>query len=599
MKEENEPLDLVKLFYSQDIDFKSLESALEKRTTAAKNFSSYSLEPYRGDFGVAQKKHLLNRTVVGMAKRHLDDLDGLSLSEAIDLIFTEETLEEPTNIYYHELSAEEFFEQTGIEDVGPNQPFIDRDVNLDVRNNSQRQNATWAVFYDGMYHQNTSIHWKLFLFLHNLVPVVHTDGAVQIHKYFKLVFEACFSSYKDFIYDVTTNPLMLEYLNLAFSKKETPDENYAREIQELFTQGKRPTTQFTEEDVRGIARALVGWATTIKGKGHVPVFRPWNHDSGDKQFSSYYNNRVIRGRSGDEGADELRDVVDMLFDTEQSAKYIVRRLYQFFVYPVVTDEIETQIIRPLSLIFRDNNYSLVEPLKVLLSSDHFFSREIPNSIIKSPIDFTIGMMKEVDIKEGQLYHWNGNRYIYENFEPDFYGQKEKDPSHIKYYLGQRLKGDGQNLGMRIQFPPSVSGWPAYYQAPVYDLFWINSTTFPLRSQYAEKYFVNGLYINVRIEDRSVTLKADYTGYLKTFENPYAIESFIDELLYRFLAVEISARTRARLKEALLKGNNESHWNDEVRNLFADSPNINDYHNTTKRIGLTLSLIATLGEYQLH
>ena len=60
-------------------------------------------------------------------------------------------------------------------------------------------------------------------------------------------------------YNVTTNPAMLIYLNLALSRKETPDENYAREVQELFTVGKRPFSKYTEEDVREIARALVGW----------------------------------------------------------------------------------------------------------------------------------------------------------------------------------------------------------------------------------------------------------------------------------------------------------------------------------------------------
>ena len=115
--------------------------------------------------------------------------------------------------------------------------------------------------YGGMYKQLTSIHYKLFLFIHNLVP---TDAFTQLgHKggynYSKLVFDHCFKSYKDFIYNVTLDGSMLVYLNLYLSKKETPDENYAREVQELFTVGKRPFAKFTEKDVREVARALVGW----------------------------------------------------------------------------------------------------------------------------------------------------------------------------------------------------------------------------------------------------------------------------------------------------------------------------------------------------
>ena len=84
-------------------------------------------------------------------------------------------------------------------------------------------------------------------------------GAKSGYNYYKLLFNSCFYSYKDFIYNITLDASMLEYLNLQLSLKDTPDENFAREIQELFTVGKRPFSKFTEKDVREIARALVGW----------------------------------------------------------------------------------------------------------------------------------------------------------------------------------------------------------------------------------------------------------------------------------------------------------------------------------------------------
>ena len=128
----------------------------------------------------------------------------------------------------------------------------------------------------------------------------------------KLLFDSCFGSYKQFIYDITIDSSMLNYLNLALSQKDTPDENYAREVQELFTVGKRPFAQFSESDVREIARALVGWNhnydALVFEEGHeeTSYFQPWNHDTGDKHFSSFYSNTVIRGRAGEEGAEEER-----------------------------------------------------------------------------------------------------------------------------------------------------------------------------------------------------------------------------------------------------------------------------------------------------
>ena len=157
-------------------------------------------------------------------------------------------------------------------------------------------------------------------------------------------------------------------------------------------------------------------------------------------------------------------------------KYIVRRLYQFFVYPVVTDEIESQIIEPLAEVFRTNNFSLVEPLKILLKSKHFFSEEIPNSLIKSPLDFQLGFMKETALKEGVISYYNDvlGQLYYSHLNPEYF--EVENTSAVKdYWIPREMTYWGQVEGFRIHVPPSVSGWPAYYQSPVYDLYWINST----------------------------------------------------------------------------------------------------------------------------
>ena len=86
------PIDLVEQFYKENVDLKAILNSRKARKDV-----TAGLEPYTGEFGPAQKKHLLNRTMVGMAKRHMDDLEGLTLDEAIDLIFTHEELGEPVN----------------------------------------------------------------------------------------------------------------------------------------------------------------------------------------------------------------------------------------------------------------------------------------------------------------------------------------------------------------------------------------------------------------------------------------------------------------------------------------------------------------------
>ncbi len=113
---------------------------------------------------------------------------------------------------------------------------------------------------------------------------------------------------------------------------------------------------FTEDDVREAARLLVGFGVdshSLNNPGEVKHISGFgNHDTGDKQFSSFYGNKKIEGRDTKEGMlEELREFVEMLFYPDQSKLYIVRRLYQFFVNPEISDEIEQKIITPLSEVF--------------------------------------------------------------------------------------------------------------------------------------------------------------------------------------------------------------------------------------------------------
>ena len=609
---QEQSIDLVEQFYNQAIDHKALKRALAQKHKTAKGFNNFSLSKYNGEFGVVQKKHLLNRTMVGFCNRHYKDLEGLNIDQAIDLIFTKDTMQEPKNNYYWVLSKEEYKEKYISEDVEPNQPFIDRPY-LSYPGNreylgDERRRAFFSSIYENIYNQKTSIHWRLFLFLHNLVPSKFDNflGHKGMFNYTKLVFDSCFSSYKDFIYNVTFDGSMLYYLNLARSTKEKPDENYAREIQELFTVGKRPFAKFTEQDVREAARLLVGcgvdFGITVLGEGHenTPIFNSSNHDTGDKQFSPFYDNKIIRGREGDEGIEEVKEFVDMLCQTEENSIYIVRRLYQFFVYPSLTEDIEELIIKPLSKIYKENNFSLIEPLKVLLKSEHFYLNNIENSLIKSPIDFIIGMIKETDIvNKGVLYVNDGMNNYNSLFNYNYFGEKEKDISHIKYQIGMTIKYYSENLGMGLLAPPSVSGWPAYYQEPVYDLFWLNSSTFQSRFNLSKNFMSDGVWIDALINGRQIRCRPNIIEYLNSFSNPFEYTSFIEEMTFRLLGGEPSSSTLLDLNQALLGGNSEDHWKEELEKiLLTDNPDESSYYSISWRIGAAFEVVGTSGEFHL-
>ena len=587
IKEEH--LDLVKQFFKEDIDFEKL---LRKKGNDRKSVSTYSLDPYNVELNDDEKKHLLRRSLVGVSKRHLDDLNGLNFDQIFDLIFSPDTLEEPTNFYYYQRSNKEWNEIYGKDDVLPGEPFINiANSSFEESGDPIRRSCIQSHILSNFYNQKTSIHWKLFLFLHNLVPTDGGGGNKGLWDYYKLIFDSCFTSYKDFIYDITINPSMLLFLNLNDSVKETPDENYAREVQELFTVGKRPFSMFTESDVREAARLLVGfqvdWNSQLE-EGEIEYqINPDNHDQGDKQFSSFYGNRKIQGRNTLEGIlEELREFVEMLFYPEQTKQYIARRLYQFFVNPEVTDEIEQNIIIPLSEIFENSNYSLTETLKVLLKSKHFFDKSNFFRIIKSPYDYLFSLYKELDIYNGAIknYQLDQNNFTIPN--------RLSNQETLSYYINFHTEALTNDLGMTISIPPNVSGWQPYYQKPVYDLFWINSFTISSRRDIAEACCKWGL----NVQD-GFMIKANIIYYLFTYDNNEDIDNLLDEITERLLSSNISEQDKERIISYALGGASKMHWTELVREYKNGNENTKwDIEGIFENI---MFQVFSLGEYNLY
>ncbi len=602
------PLDLEKIFNEERIDLKAIMDSRKLTKEINK-----TLAPYTGEFGDAQKKHLLKRTMVGYASRHLKDLEGLTMEQAVDKIMTFHELGEPVNNYYVELPPEAYKEKYGTDDVGPGEPFVSEkyigryeDNNFSDFQGQERKDAIYSWMYHSMYNQPTSICWKLFIFLFNLTPTLDFHSIHKmIYSYIHLVYHGSFRNYRDYIYDLTLEPYMLEYLNLQLSRKETPDENYAREVQELFTVGKRPFSKFTEGDVQAAAKVLVGWSSKFwqenaMDEGWKPViqFAPWNHDTSDKQFSDFYGNRLIRGREGREGADELGEFIDMIFETDEVAIYLSRRLFQFFVYPVLSDYVEENIIKPLASEMRNNGYNLAETLKLLLKSDYFYSEELFNSVIKGPFDFTLSVMKELDIINGTLWTWSQNdQRDYNSAFPEdlgYFGNDLMNRDHRIFRVFRNFSWFVRNQGMEIFYPPSVSGWPAYYQEPVYDLFWLNSVTIKARKEFTDSSSQWGIWLG-----DNINLRYNLYDFIEKFENVESLDAFIQEITNRFLGGAIPDKALTRIKNTVLGDSfNESHWQEEIMR-FKTYPTRNNYNSLQNKFSSFMHLIFQLNEIHVN
>ena len=160
-----------------------------------------------------------------------------------------------------------------------------------------------------MIHQDISIREKMTLFWGN-----HFGTEADTISFGNYVYEHhdtlrknALGNYKTMVKAVTIDPGMLRYLNGYLNSATAPDENYGRELQELYTVGKDNAIQFAESDVKAAARVLTGWRINTSFNSYFDATR---HDTGSKQFSSYYNNKVITGKSGAAGAGETDELID-------------------------------------------------------------------------------------------------------------------------------------------------------------------------------------------------------------------------------------------------------------------------------------------------
>src|SRR5205085_8302706 len=121
--------------------------------------------------------------------------------------------------------------------------------------------------------------------------------------------------------------------------------------------------QYTEDDVKEAARALTGWRNDLVGttsaNGYNSLFQSNRHDTNNKVFSSWYGNATITGQSGTAGANELDDLMNIIFQRTEVAEFICRKLYRWFVYYEIDAATETNVIQPLAVIFRSNNYDII------------------------------------------------------------------------------------------------------------------------------------------------------------------------------------------------------------------------------------------------
>lgn len=374
------------------------------------NCATGTLDPYipsaNFPWDRSRVTHLFRRTGFGVSKQESDDALGLSpqqvVNQVIDAAAAAPLSPEPPWAYWSYSDYTDF----------------------DTQRLEQLQDWIQVWLDDCVTHP---LRARLTLFWHNhfVAEFGIYNCTSYMYQYHRLLQEHALGNFKNFVRDIGLTPAMLVYLNGLENYKSLPNENYARELYELFALGA--DNGYTQQDIEETARALTGWVNIQDFCGGIS-FNPQQHDDGPK---------TIFGQTGNWN---YFDVIDILFEqrAEEVATFICTKLYTHFVHP----EPDESIISGLAATLQANDWELEPVLRQLFLSEHFFDPQVMRTVIKSPIEYCFQILRE------------GNLSI-------------TDDAKLALFYGSA------QLGQELLNPINVAGWPG-------NRSWISTSTLRFR-----------------------------------------------------------------------------------------------------------------------
>ncbi len=512
---------------------------------------------YAGPWTDDHLKHLLRRTLFGIPAGNLNFPPGKSMQDCVELILAMAPAASPP-IYNDDKDPDVKKGETFV--FAPENKFIEKRRLILLR-------AWWLGH---MVKPQKSITEKMVMFWHNHFAVEFNmvNDSRYSYRYLNILRQNATGNFKKLLREITTDPCMLVYLNGNLNNNAAPNENYGRELQELFAIGKGPDSHYTEDDVKTAAKVLSGWKDD-KNKIES-YFDPAFHNTDDKVFSPFYNKHKITGRSGAEGAAETDDLINMICSNPEVAKFLCRKLYRWFVQSNIDDAIEKNVITPLSEIMVRENYEVKPVLKAMFTSDFFYDPNLIGSMFKSPVDYLTGIIQEFQRNFAQLAE--------EDFEK--WDKVLKPLSKMSAFLGQNI-GD----------PPGVAGWPAYYEFPSFDKLWISSELFSMRNKVVRT-------IAYPQQDEQI-LQLDFIGYVSRLPNPGDAHALLVDSLKMLCCIQPGSG-QILYMQGLLNAEQTSgqKWTDLWLNYKNNLTNNDLKNEVTARLQRIYVMIFLLPEFQI-
>ena len=466
-----------------------------KKNAMLQNCAVSSLNPYipsaEQPWNAQRIAHLYRRTGAGASYADMQNALALSPSQLVDQLIDEAlALAPPTPPFWANYTAADY----------------DGDFELmEVHRQEVRHRWITDMATEGL-------RSKMAFFWHNhFVTELQVYGCNNyLWTYYTLLHNFALGNFRTFVEEVGKTPAMLVYLNGNENIADEPNENYARELMELFTMGEG--NGYTQDDIVEVARALTGWACNMYQC--LPVYFDNNrYDNGSK---------TIFGQTGNWNYDDVHELIFTLRQ-DQVAQYICEKIYRHFV----SQDVDQAVVSELAETFKSNNWELAPVLRQLFKSEHFFDSNTIATTIKSPVEMFLTLMKPIGLE----------------YPADF---DEETTNYLTYVC--------MELGQLILDPVDVAGWPGHRT-------WLNENTLAFRWGFSGLLLFE--YFNDTGRDKLLSLAINLTD---TSNDPGVI---VDAISQHFLGKPLSPEHR---EVAILsfKGDiPENYFEDGSWNLYWD------------------------------
>jgi uncharacterized protein (DUF1800 family) len=338
-----------------------------------------------------QIKHLFARAGFGLRFEDLHEDRNISVKKAVKRLFKTSENDEPIAV----VNDTTDYTMMAKTDEATKKMFMQQQ-----REQDKQLNVDWI---SKMSTTDAQLREKMTLFWHNhfACRTQRTSFAQQlnnIHRTYAL------GNFGTMLMEVSKSPAMLQFLNNQQNQKNHPNENFAREVMELFTVGRG---NYSEKDIKESARAFTGWSFDKDGAFKL---RPFVHDTGDKTFM---------GQTGNFAGE---DIIKILLQKKETAHFISTKLYKY----LVNETPDPVHVNAMADVFYNANYEIQPLLEYVFTSEWFYDDKNIGNIIKSPVEFLVGL----------------NRQFY-----------------ITYQKPEVLMNFQRALGQVLFYPPNVAGWP--------------------------------------------------------------------------------------------------------------------------------------------